>query len=1347
MRRKYILLLIGLMLIAATVNRLQSQKFSSYEGRHFYVGFMQNEIDILNPNLGIDLKLFITSNYQTRVEVNVPGKSLGIYNVDKDEVRMIDIADAAEVRTSEEPLKKAVEVTSEKPITVYAFSSQSMTSDAYAAIPVAYWGTEYVVVSQPNDVYQINTQLSPEDSARMNKPRSSEFMVMAAHDSTVIRFTPRAVTRKAKQIFREYSVVLNKGECYLVQSLQSSHGTGDLTGTIVRSNKPIGFISGHVRTAVPYDMSDLWDSKDHLAEMLMPASAWGRLFISVPYDYDFLDYYDGDLFRVTGIKDSTVISMSSFSYNRDIILNEPGDFEEIKYINEPVIWHSNKPVQLAQFMAHNGNPAFDSPLFDPSLVIVPPLEQFVQRILFQTPGEDNTRFNEHAVSVIAHKDALSTLQLDGKDLIAISDIQNRKIQGTDYYWDQIILEHGKHELKADSGKFSGILFGLAKRDSYAMVLGSSLNNPFSEDTIPPEVVIVEQCGKIHGLVQEVINENSTGIDFIHVVKDSTFNYEVNIGEITDTSTAVKFYAHPIDIFSDGKLVLEIRDRNGNGKRYEFFYNALNLEIPDRFDFGKVTYNTTKCIDFQIINEGKDSLLISGYDFPSDTRITLTTTPPLSYMMAPADTMDCQLCFDCGTDTTTVNDSLEIFTECDTIRIPVTAYPQNPSLLAKGHDFGEVVVHDTLCDDIVFANDGNAPIWVDSLIIEENSSFDFDTTGIFPYKLYPGDSLVIEVCFTPITRGDLEVTVRTSDNFGIEAEAKVKGKGIAPQFENLVIDWERRRVGTANDSIVFVANTGDASASISLLKFTVPAKDSTSRNFKTLQNLSIYLAKDDSVRLDLLFKPADTSDYNIKAEYSVDWRPHGPFSIELIGKGTIPVLETYDAAFDSTVIFTQKQKTDTVIRSFGNETLHIDSVFVIGGDTEQFNIDLLAYKNINVPYYTSDSLVTMDITYAPDMVGDHELKLGVRNDAMPDYERRVDTITITGICVPADTLDAEVEIEAPSELTACLTTDYKVNIQNTGNVDLYLDDIQIIPDIIEADLKVIPNYPVELPVDSGHSYDIEVFGCRGESGSFIAEAFFSRMDAKPDTIIRSAETLVETISTPLTIDQVEKITATPGDTTSVNLTGDIPHGIDKPVGFSMNLYLDRENFDLLKTQAILFIEGNTNSQKVNVELIQEKARVIIKSESNEIDIQEKSTWGLEIPFMTLLSEEHTPLLKYAMSASDCYLSDSINIEAEITGVCFSGFRNVQLIDNEVLMSVSPNPVRDELTVDLFLPEKGDVKFTINNTLGKKITQIDNLNLEKGAHSLIFDVRSLQNGIYIISMRTKNKIRNSMVIITK
>lgn len=1348
MKYIYYLIAISLSLITAKGQVPDStQDYSSYEGTHFYVGFMQNEIDVKEF---IELRLFITTNIKTQVKVTIPDVYPIIYNynIDPDDVLEVDIPDYLQVVNSETPLKLVVEVNSDEPVTVYAFNSQMMTSDAAIILPVSQWGTEYVAMCMPNDVYQITGPTSPADSLDKKTPRSSEFMVIAAENNTTVSIWPTAITWFERQRYQRFDVNLMKGECYLVKSYRTPKWTGDLSGTIVRSDKPVGFVTGHIRTSVPQTLGHPFDSKDHLYEMAAPTDKWGRYHITVPFE---IKYTEGEMFRIAGIHPNTLVIMESASGRQQFVLENPGDVHTIMRHDEPTIWRSSHPVQIAQMITHAGG-INDNVEYDPSMVLAPPVEQFVSRAIFHTPGNSRQNPNQylgHKIAVVAEEKALATLKLDDKLVKDLSNIEYNKLPNTDYHWAHVFLDTGKHEIKCTEGAFSGILYGFGHADSYAFVLGSSLKNPNITDTTAPVVNFTEKCGKVDGEAWESIDSFNTGLDFFEVILDSTFNYQWKIDTIYNPEMRYRIAASPLDMFSDGRIMVEIRDRNGNGYTYEHYFDGYKISHPLGADFPDTDMNSRPCKDFHVTNNSVFPLHIESIVPRRDGRLDVQTDPPLPADLVPGDSLKYTICFEPGMDSTQLMDTVVFAYDCDVYtEMEITGNVVLQLLVGQGHDFGDIRLTETDCDSVWFVNAGNHPVKIDSVTFDRTiAQFDIDTTGLFPMVLQPGDTLFIPVCFTPDSKIDYSIVINSNSDLSKPLSVIVTGRGVAPEIPSLIVDWGDRRVGTVNDTTVWLKNIGDASASVSFSGFTVVSTLDGDTNPNVLSGIDGILGPADSIRLDLEYSPDLPEPYNTIAEYEVDWLPHSALSVELIGNGTLPEIETFDVAFDTTVIYNRRDTNALLIKAGGNEPLHIDRVEYLRGDIDEFEIDLEVFKNIDIPFSAPSSTVSSAVSYVPRTLGKHELILGVVHDANPDYRRSTAEIRLSGISIPADTMKTEVELIAPDGLWACVEGKYEIKLSNTGNVDLVIEDVFYdLSGGILSEWETIPSLPVDFPVEGTKSWFLNITAERGQSGvlTTTAEFFWPDSNSRSQTV---KEAQIDPQSVPIMVVDRPKLYAFPGDTTELVLTGEIPYATDGPIDFNMYIGIDQAFFLLInKNYKLRLTSASGEKRTIPIDVVQNKDKLIVQSEE-EFDVSEWFSWEIELSLRALLHNKLEQIVEVQVSSDRCFDPDSSVFDAQIEEVCVFNLRPIKLIANLPSVMVYPNPVQDEVKLDVYLPEKDIVNIYLYDGLGRIIQLTENLNLEKGHHSLIFNLDFLQNGAYVLLMKTRKLTENSLFIISR
>jgi hypothetical protein len=78
---------------------------------------------------------------------------------------------------------------------------------------------------------------------------------------------------------------------------------------------------------------------------------------------------------------------------------------------------------------------------------------------------------------------------------------------------------------------------------------------------------------------------------------------------------------------------------------------------------------------------------------------------------------------------------------------------------------------------------------------------------------------------------------------------------------------------------------------------------------------------------------------------------------------------------------------------------------------------------------------------------------------------------------------------------------------------------------------------------------------------------------------------------------------------------------------------------------------------------------------------------------------------------------------------------------------PNPFNPSTTIKFSLPEASNVTLTIYNTLGQKVTELVNTNLEAGRYSYEWDASNVATGMYIYELRTEKFVSMKKMILLK
>ncbi|MBK9248011.1 MAG: choice-of-anchor D domain-containing protein [Ignavibacteria bacterium] len=694
-----------------------------------------------------------------------------------------------------------------------------------------------------------------------------------------------------------------------------------------------------------------------------------------------------------------------------------------------MVWIADKPIQIAQFMPTSLHD--DGQEFDPSMVIIPPTEQFVSKILFEIPTlafNLNQEYFKNYVNILCERSAVNSLRLDGTSLLSTYPILNdQQIPGTQYNWLVVPIKPGLHTFTCDTGRFSGIIYGTTREDSYALSLGISLYKTSFIDTTPPIFSHQINCDKIRITASEIAGSNSIGLEEIKVLMDSTFNYTWKIDSLPIDTSTLSIYAEPIDITKNGQIIVETRDKLGYGRQVKFIFNALSLEMRNDIVFKAVNWKDSTCEKVIIKNNGVDTITFLSSAILGDARVNFDGIIPLiNQRIAPNDSVFFNVCFKPKNDSTPLTASLLLSLPCSRqISIPISGHVAAPSLMVTNWDFGKVLLGDTACATVYIVNNGNIPISLQKLDLSPlEPTFDFDTVGLFPLSLPAGDSISIRVCYTPNVRRISTVNASVLNSFNLPNNSQiVTGEGVAPLVEDVRIDWGKKRQGTINDSLVILVNKGNYNAD---LKYITAIGDALSFSSLIQLQLPTSLLPNDTISIPARFIPYQVGVSQSEISISVsNWKLHTPVKITLEGEGILPEVSTVNVDFDTIALRSVKDSTAVVLFTGGNDFLTIDKMMWFSGDSSSFVIDPQYFTARKLPAGVNFSL---PIRFLGDSLGDHAATIAVIHDALPAYRRDTSFIELRGVVKNNDTSQFSLDILAPKEIVACTPENIIITIK-------------------------------------------------------------------------------------------------------------------------------------------------------------------------------------------------------------------------------------------------------------------------------------------------------------------------------
>ena len=537
------ILIVGLLvsMLSVTASAAQDSK-----GVEFWLAFQQN------PEGTPELSLFITGDTPTTGTVEAPGIGFSTpFTVTPGAVTTVVVPNSAIINTSDVVGDLGIHVTANAEVVVYGLNRITFTTDAYLGLPVDILGTEYIVLSYfplPGFGY------------------GSQFAIVGTEDGTTATIVP-SVTVGTRAAGVPYVVNLDEGQTYQLHAGSS----GDLTGTIITSDKPVSVFGSHMCANVPPGSPYC----DHLVEQLTPTSTWGESFATMP----LATRTGGDTFRFLASTDGTQVSVNG---SVAATLNRGQFFEQI--IGGPSHITSTKPILVAQYS--NGT-TFDGVTADPFMMLIPPYEQFLATYTVTTPGSG---FAINYINVVAPNAAVGAITVDG---VPIPAGNFTAIGSSGYSGAQVLVAVGTHNL-AGPLPFGAFMYGYADYDSYgypggmalgevALVTGISLTPETATNPVNTEHCVTAKVTDQNGAPLEGIRVDfsvtgvnaATGFSTTSATGEAQFCYTgTNTGSDTITSsvgtlsnTATKEWTSSSVDTTKPSCVMTSTGKNTEGKTY------------------------------------------------------------------------------------------------------------------------------------------------------------------------------------------------------------------------------------------------------------------------------------------------------------------------------------------------------------------------------------------------------------------------------------------------------------------------------------------------------------------------------------------------------------------------------------------------------------------------------------------------------------------------------------------------------------------------------------------------------------------------------------------------------------
>lgn len=559
---------------------------------------------------------------------------------------------------------KAIQVIVDDTVEVscYGVNIRGKSADAFLSLPDDVLTNAYIVLAYPNALANWQTD-DGLDTQLYDQP--SQFAIVATEDGTTVEINPSARVKGRPR--QPYTVVLDRGDVYNGQA--DTGYAQDVSGTEIKSNKPIAVFAGNRRTAIPLSVGNF---RDHLVEQIPPLAIWGREAIITPHFPITQASRQTAVVRVLAAFDNTTWSINGRQQPMQLARAVPIEIP----LNGAMSITASGPILVAQY-EHSVDKYDPSNQFpepgDPFMMIVPPTEQFAYSYSFQAISHSEFVNFGHYTNVVIPTQAINSVLLDGGPVVATW----QPVPTTRFSFAQVHLTPGSHHIQADSalGIYS---YGFGPASSYGYP-GGMLFKTLVHDFQPPGMLQEQDCDGLDGFAFDSQITDS-GIDSVYL-HSSSRNVVASIDPFVRGADTVRYRVNLVDPYLDGIATMKAVDSIGRSVSRTLEIAGLTVRAVGSVANQSVTLDTLElfngkggCVAMVLENYGKFPQTFARVDIvPANPALSIDVRQPLTLL--PGERVTVNLCA-VGMPDTILQASLVLIGSCSErtpVMVPIEAW--------------------------------------------------------------------------------------------------------------------------------------------------------------------------------------------------------------------------------------------------------------------------------------------------------------------------------------------------------------------------------------------------------------------------------------------------------------------------------------------------------------------------------------------------------------------------------------------------------------------------------------------------------------------------------------------------
>lgn len=444
---------VSLLLLFFTITQSINAQNYQTDGKEFWFGFMEN-LDLLF-NGDPDFSVYVFSKEAGTGTLSAPATGLTIpFSYQANSMQKVELPSAIYYDEGSEDIENyglKLDVSTDAQVFVYHY--RIYFSESSLIFPIDALGTEYRVAAALD--------------FNMAAGSPSSFLVIATEDNTEVEITPTGLTLGLRPAGVPFTITLNSGQSYQVQSLN------DLSGTYVRStnNNKLAVFGGAKQGNVSCVQAD-----SHLYDQLLPINNAATTYPLIPFANQGFS-----VFKIIATEDDTELYLNNESTPFNVI--NAGEFHEFELSTSKIL-NSNKPIHVVQLTVSSS--CSSSGLGDPNMLTLAPIQMRVKETGLYNFDRFTTDFDlptaRRFVTLFTETENIGNVTINNQDVSgsfeSFPDFPN-------YQFARIELDTGAMTLKSPEGVLA-YAYGLGPYDAYTYHLAYESPNLSSTNLIAVE---------------------------------------------------------------------------------------------------------------------------------------------------------------------------------------------------------------------------------------------------------------------------------------------------------------------------------------------------------------------------------------------------------------------------------------------------------------------------------------------------------------------------------------------------------------------------------------------------------------------------------------------------------------------------------------------------------------------------------------------------------------------------------------------------------------------------------------------------------------------------------------------